>query len=1160
MATMESPAENEITIFDRELLAERAYWLERLAGRRREPAELRLDYPRGGGRPRRTESLPFAAGDELSGRLARMTGGGPFLLYTTLLAAFEACLFRYSGSPTVVVGSPARREPGDRHQRPNLVAIVDELHGGIPFRELLLAVRQTLLDAYSRQQYPCERLLHDLEAAGDPGRSPFAVLLALPEIHTEVPEVERDLAITWERGPRGLAGRIDFRADLFARPTLERFAAHYLTLLAAAAADPGAAVGDLPLLPDSERFQVLQAWNDTGGGFPHDRALHHLFEARAAAAPEAPAVCSAGVEITYGELDRRANRLAHLLRGLGAGPGRFVGVWMDGCPETVAALLAVLKAGAAYVPVEGAWPRERIRTILAGLRVSCLLTRAAELRAVYEVAARLPELRNVLCLDADGPEPPPEPVDAEAVRALWDHVAESAVDQVTAAGFVSSYTGEPFSPAEVDQYRDRVAGLAAPFLGPGRRVLEIGCGSGLFLAALAPRAGSYVGIDPSPATQARNRAALAGSGNGNGNVELVTGFAHEIDVFPAESFDLVLLASTAQFFPGPMYLKRVLGQALRLLAPGGALLLADLMDARQKEDFARSLEAARSARREGAGGRSEPGDELYVDEALLEEWAAELPGVAAVEAAYRGGEFANELRYRFDVVLQKALPGAPVPPPRPVPRRLLTAWHANALPLTRPPGGAGPEDVAYVIHTSGSTGAPKGVVVRHAAAVQLVDWVNRRFEVGPADRILLVTSLCFDLSVYDIFGLLAAGGSIEVAASPDLRDPARLLDLLYHRPVTFWDSAPALLQQLAPSLTRPPAGGDDRRLRLVFLSGDWIPLSLPEEVRRAFPGAQVVSLGGATEAAVWSNFFPVASRDPLWVSIPYGRPIRNARYYVLDERLSPCPIGVAGDLYIGGLCLAAGYWNEAALTAERFLPDPHGGVPGGRLYRTGDRARSFPDGNLEFLGRLDHQVKIRGHRVELAEVEAALGRHPEVREVVVLARDEPPAGKVLAAYVVPRDGSAPTTGELQRFVRGRLPEPMVPAAFVFLDSLPLTPHGKVDRAGLLSHDGARPRLESTFVAPRTPVEQTLARIWTEVLGRDPIGVDDNFFELGGHSLKGTQVASRVREAFGVELPLRLLFKSPTLAQLARVVEARRRSGEGARPAPPIVPLSRPVPR
>jgi amino acid adenylation domain-containing protein len=472
----------------------------------------------------------------------------------------------------------------------------------------------------------------------------------------------------------------------------------------------------------------------------------------------------------------------------------------------------------------------------------------------------------------------------------------------------------------------------------------------------------------------------------------------------------------------------------------------------------------------------------------------------------------------------------------------------SAGPLKRSPR-VRPAQCAYVIFTSGSTGTPKGVVVRHASVVNLIEWVNRTFGVGASDRVLFVTSLAFDLSVYDVFGLLAAGGSIRVASSHEVREPQSLVRRLLEDPVTFWDSAPAALQQLVPFFP-PSADGPSPALRLVFLSGDWIPVTLPDQVRTAFARAEVVALGGATEATVWSNSLRVGEVDPRWVSIPYGRPIQGARYLILDESHAPCPIGVPGDLHIGGICLASCYSGEAALTADRFAPDPFGDAAGGRLYRTGDRARFWPDGRIEFLGRLDGQVKIRGFRVELGEVEAALLRHPSVRDAVALAREDRRGDRHLVAYLTARGGHEIHVEELRCFVADQLPEPMLPAAFVVLAELPVTANGKLDRRALPQPDLSE--ASGGTAVPSGPIEELIAGLWAEVLGVRSVGLRDDFFRLGGHSLRATQVVSRIRETFGVELPVRSVFEAPTVAELAQRVASARRDGAAVPPVERLV--------
>ncbi|WP_159882428.1 non-ribosomal peptide synthetase [Paenibacillus puerhi] len=478
---------------------------------------------------------------------------------------------------------------------------------------------------------------------------------------------------------------------------------------------------------------------------------------------------------------------------------------------------------------------------------------------------------------------------------------------------------------------------------------------------------------------------------------------------------------------------------------------------------------------------------------------------------------------------------------------MLTGYEGGDLPAA-----AEPDHTAYVIFTSGSTGVPKGVIVAHRTVSNLIDWVNRTTEMGADDRLLFVTSPTFDLSVYDVFGLLTAGGTIRLAGADEVRQPDRLLQLLLGEPITCWNSAPAALQQLAPLLQAKP-GTTGGRLRLVLLSGDWIPLKLPGVLKEAFPGVRVLALGGATEATVWSNVFEVDEVRPEWASIPYGKPIQNARYYILDPGLQPCPIGVPGELYIGGDCLAVGY-DDPQLTAERFLPDPFAAELAGetiahppRMYRTGDRARWMPDGHIEFLGRIDHQVKIRGYRIELGEIQAQLVKHPSVREAIAIDRQDEAGEKYICAYLVMEENV--TVSELRGFLADALPDYMIPAHFVRLEGMPVTANGKLDRKALPEPDGSVAS-GTVYVAPRNEVEAKLASIWEEVLQRQ-VGIKDDFFKLGGHSLLAARMAARVYQQLGVELPLRILFVHSRLEQLSEYVALAGGSGYSALTPAPI---------
>jgi amino acid adenylation domain-containing protein len=726
------------------------------------------------------------------------------------------------------------------------------------------------------------------------GPPPAAGPLAIREA-IYLPQSNYPLSLMALPGPR-LALRALHRTERLDGATAARLLGHLEALLAGLARSGDRRLGELTPLLAAERQQLLHEWNDTAAPLAHGQRLHQLFELQAARRPHAVAVVTAARALTYGELDERSSRLARLLRVAGAGAGSLVAIHLGRSPEMIVAVLGALKSGAAYVPLDPAWPRRRIAWILETLGVAHLIADGSRLQAVAELAALTPGLAHLLCL-----EPPA--------------------------------TG------------------AAP-----------------------------------PAWPATLRVWSAGD-----------------------------LAATS----GP----------------------------------------------------------------------------------------------------------APAP-------------------------GASPDGLAYVIFTSGSTGTPKGVMVHHRPAINLVEWINRAFAVGPGDRLLFVAALTFDLSVYDIFGVLAAGASIRLAAAEELGEPAHLLSILHREPITLWDSAPAALQQLTPFFGRTAPAARSRALRWVLLSGDWIPVALPGLLHQELPAVRIGALGGATEATIWSNCFVVDAVPAGAVSIPYGRPIQNARYHILDRDLRPCPIGVPGDLHIGGGCLAAGYAGDAAQTAWRFHPDPFGGEPGARLYRTGDRARHWPDGLIEFLGRLDQQVKIHGFRIELGEVEAALRQAPGVQDCVILARPDRAGDSRLVAYAVPARGAELRAPALRAWLAERLPSFMVPAAFVTLDRLPVSANGKLDRAALPPPEG-EPR-QGRYNAPRTLEELWLIELWEDLLGVPEIGVRDDFFELGGHSLLVVRLQAQIESRFAVELPLASLLAGPTVERVAALI-ARRSGGPGWSPLVALQP-------
>ena len=845
-----------------------SYWKQQLQGI--PPLlELPTDRPRPPAQTFQGRSESFELSAELTRKLKTLTQKSQVTLFMFLLGAFAVLLSRYTGQEDIVIGSPiANRNRLETESSigffVNTLVLRTNLTGEPTFQELLGQVRQVALDAYAHQDVPFEQVVEVLKPERSLSHSPlFQVMFALrntPKEQLELPdltliplEIESvvakfDLTLLMEETEQGLKGVWQYNTDLFDVATICRMSGHFQILLERIVTNPQQRVSEFSIVTEAERHQLLVEWNDTRAEFPQNKCIHELFEEQVEKTPDAVAVVFEDEQLTYRELNVRANQLAHYLHKLGVKPEVLVGICVERSPLMIVGLLGILKAGGAYIPLDPSYPKDRLSFMFQDARVSVLLTQQKLVEILPEHQAQL------VCLDS-----------------VYQEISQGNINNLC--------------------------------------------------------------------------------------------------------------------------------------------------------------------------GRSEA------------------------------------------------------------------------------------ENLAYVIYTSGSTGKPKGVLIPHRGLLNLVFWHQRSFEITSRERATQIASTAFDASVWEIWPYLVSGASLLLVSPEIIGLAEKLKTWLISQKITICFLPTPLLE---PLLSLEWTEKSD--LRIILTGGDklhcYSPISLP---------FKLINNYGLTENTVVTTSGVVAKIANQQHPPSIGRPINNTKIYILDSQLQPVPIGVAGELHIGGIGLAHGYLNRPELTAEKFIPNPFCDEPNARLYKTGDLARYLPDGNIEFLGRIDNQVKIRGFRIELGEIEAVLAQHPTVQETAVIVREDIPGDKRLVAYVIPAQQTV-STNELHRFLKQKLPDYMVPVAFVMLEAMPLTPNGKLDRHALPLPDSSCLSRSASFVSPRTPTEEVLVAIWSNLLGLEQVGIHDNFFELGGHSLLAIKLIFKINEIFQCELQFQNLFEKKTIRELAALIE------------------------
>lgn len=880
-------------------------------------------------------------------------------------------------------------------------------------------------------------------------------------------------------------------------------------------------LGDVDLVADAdERRLLVERFNATDRPFPAERTVGELFAEQAARTPRAEAVIDATGRWTYAELAREVDALAAYLVARGVGPEVHVGVLLRRSRQMAVALLATLRAGGVFVPLNPGLPRSRLTALLDDVGAPLIVCERALIAEANALQWECPSVALLLCADSDDVRAELEPPGARMDAELWDVVAANAAGPIEAGGWRSAHSGELLSEAAMAAFADGAVAAVAPLLPPDAEVLEIGCGSGLTLAALAPLTARYVGTDISAAALEWARRGCVR--DGLGDVALHRLEALELDRLPRADdgpFDAVVINSVVQSLGGFNHLRAVLRAAVARVRDGGCVYAGHVWD----PDRRAALPPERRL------------DALFVPAAFFEQLPAELPRVAAVELRPIGCDVPDLAAYAYDVVLhvgrRRRGGGARTPGAR------KRQEDRTTLPLDPAPQADRhrPDAAAYLIQTSGSTGRPRSVTVETRSLVNLLWWYRDAAGIDAQSRVAQVIPSSFDASVKNLLAPLVSGGAL-VLLDDGPYDPAALLALIERERVTVLNPGVPSMAYPLVELAAERAWEGLRSLRCLALGGEAPDLArLRPWLESEACGARVLNVYGPTECAdiaCWheATADDLESRAPL----PIGRPVHNAQAYVLGARLELEPIGVVGELCISGAGLARGYAGQPELTAERFPPHPF--RPGERIYRTGDLARRLPGGEIVLHGRADAQVKVRGHRIELAEVERALRELAGVRDAAAVALGSDGERRLVGYVLAAEPFDERAAGAL---LRRTLPAAVVPERIVALDRWPLNAHGKLDRRALPAPGAAR----AAGRPPRTELERTLAAAWREVLSveRD-VGAEEVFFEVGGDSLRAALLATRLRDALA--LSVTDLYRAQTVAEQAALVRARRERAAG----------------
>ncbi|MED1798837.1 non-ribosomal peptide synthetase [Brevibacillus porteri] len=941
-----------------------------------------------------------------------------------------------------------------------------------------------------------------------------------------------DLAMQLIRSQDCLHLRVHYSCEAFSEQLARTLGERYMLLLREMLADQTRTVNELEIVSVEEQQHLLFEVNRTHVQYPLDQAIHREFERQVEKRPFEIAVSDDYESLTYQQLEQKSNQLANYLiaeRGIAA--QELVGICMERSVHMMVALLGILKAGGAYVPLAPTDSEQRLASIVQDANIRTIITSSRHLDTAERLLWATREVQVCLSLNEshhaqDLASQSHDLMDEQ----LWNFVNQKASNEIEAGGWVSSYSGESFSKEEMEQYANNVLIKLEPYLHHSCRVLEIGCASGLTMYKVAPHVGLYVGTDLSESAIAANR--VRTEREGLSHIRLQTLAAHEIDQLSEEPFDIVIINSVVQLFPHHRYLLEVLKKSVALCKDDGILFIGDVMDLETKAQLEESLLRYKAVHPD-ARTKTNWSNELFLPKVFWEELSGEIPAVKETQCEKKIGTLKNELTsFRYDV-LMKVNHTEGLPANRSNRKQVQDAKTLDSYSADRPNIDVSPEGLAYCLYTSGSTGIPKGVLISHRSVMNRLLWMQSAYPLGLQDVILQKTAITFDVSVWELFWWSISGARLHFLRPGGEKNPETIWQTVAKERISTMHFVPGMLTVFLEHARQQEATPLLKSLRYVFSSGEALHYSQAEAFHSLLGKtflARLINLYGPTEATVDVTCYDCVA-DGLREPIPIGKPIANIRLYILDSDLKLVPDGMTGELFIGGEGVAKGYLNRPELTAERFLSHPY--IPRETIYRTGDKVRRLPDGHIQYLGRIDDQMKWRGYRIEPGEIESILKKIPGILETVVQLQPIDQGSEVLVAYFTANASLEETV--IRHFLGSRLAPYMMPTHFIEVDQMSRTMSGKIDRKQLAN------KWTPSSISKETPViadehERQMASIWREVCGFENISPTANFYTLGGHSLQALHLLSAVNDHFGVRLSLADFFSNPSIQGVAEAVK------------------------